>query len=53
MYSYTMAIWHVTQINNMSSPEDANYNCKECESKFQSIKELDEHMRKLHKPDLE
>ena len=37
----------------MSSPEDANYNCKDCESKFESIKELDEHMRKIHKPDLE
>ena len=37
----------------MSSPEDANYNCKDCKSKFESIKELDEHMRKVHKSDLE
>ena len=27
----------------MSSPEDTNYNCKDCESKFKSIKELDDH----------
>ena len=38
---------------SMSSPEDANYNCKDCESKFKSIKELDEHTRKIHKPNLE
>jgi len=38
---------------SMSSPEDAYYNCKDCESKFKSIKELDEHTRKIHKPNLE
>jgi len=38
---------------SMSSPEDANYNCKDCTSKFKSIKELDEHMMKIHKTDLE
>jgi hypothetical protein len=32
---------------------DAYYNCKDCESKFKSIKEFDEHMRKIHKPNLE
>ena len=38
---------------SISSPEDANYNCKDGESKFKSIKELDEHTRKIHKPNLE
>ena len=33
----------------MSSPEDANYNCRDCESKFGSLKEHDEHMHKIHK----
>ena len=33
----------------MSSPEDANYNCWDCESKFGSLKEHDEHMHKIHK----
>ena len=33
----------------MSSPEDANYNCRDCESKFSSLKALDEHMHKIHK----
>ncbi len=37
-----------TVFTSMSSPEDANYNCKDCKSKFKSIKELDEHMRKIH-----
>ena len=32
----------------MSSPEDANFNCRECTKKFQKIEELDEHMRKDH-----
>ncbi len=36
----------------MSSPEDANYKCRECSSKFKSIEELDEHMRKVHNLDL-
>lgn len=35
----------------MSSPENAS-NCRDCDSKFESIKELDEH-RKIHKPDFE
>ena len=34
--------------NSMSSPEDANYDCRECNSKFKSLEEMDEHMRKVH-----
>ncbi len=33
---------------NMSSPENANYNCIECTCKFGTIEELDYHMRKDH-----
>lgn len=39
---------HALLLYNMSSPEDANYNCRECSSKFKSIEELDEHMREVH-----
>ena len=34
--------------NSMSSPEDAVYDCRECNSKFNSLEEMDEHMKKVH-----
>jgi hypothetical protein len=33
---------------NTSFQEDSNLNCRECDSKFKTLAELDEHMRKVH-----
>jgi hypothetical protein len=32
----------------MTSPEDANYICRECNYKYNSLEEMDEHMKKVH-----
>jgi hypothetical protein len=33
----------------MSSPGDAYYNCRNCDSKHKSIEELEKHLREVHK----
>ena len=45
---WKMINYMVCSNNSMSSPEDANYNCRECNSKFNSLEEMDEHMKKVH-----
>ena len=45
---WKMINYMVCSNTSMSSPEDANYDCRECNSKFNSLEEMDEHMRKVH-----
>lgn len=32
----------------MYSAENRDYDCRECDSKFKSLEDLDEHMKKAH-----
>ncbi|HET7242964.1 MAG TPA: hypothetical protein VFI64_06450 [Nitrososphaeraceae archaeon] len=45
---WKMINYKVCSNNSMTSPEDANYICRECNSKFNSLEEMDEHMKKVH-----
>ncbi len=45
---WKMINYMVCSNNSMSPPEDANYDCRECNSKFNSLEEMDEHMKKVH-----
>jgi hypothetical protein len=45
---WKMINYMVCRNNGMSSPEVANYDCRECNSKFNSLEEMDEHMKKVH-----